>query len=290
MSETNASDASRNIATEFMKEWVVNLFQAGLCGGTMARSYLADLGIPGERIFVGYDAVDNDQFARGAERVRGTEAFPGQSDPAWRGRCFLACARFLPKKNLPRLVEAFALYRRSAGTDAWPLVLLGEGPMRGDLERQRTRLGLEGSFDMPGFKQYDDLPLYYGNAGAFVHASTTEQWGLVVNEAMASGLPVLVSERCGCAPDLVEEGRNGYTFDPDDTDALARLMLHVTSDACDRAAMGRASSAIIARWSPQRFADGLRLAVQAALDAPLPRIGLLRGTFLWALSHRSAWA
>jgi 1,2-diacylglycerol 3-alpha-glucosyltransferase len=55
-----------------------------------------------------------------------------------------------------------------------------------------------------------------GLASAFIQASTTEQWGLVVNEAMASGLPVLVSERCGCAPDLVKNGVNGYTFDPYD--------------------------------------------------------------------------
>ena len=78
---------------------------------------------------------------------------------------------------------------------------------------------------MPGFKQYDELPIYYGLAGAFIHASTTEQWGLVVNEAMAAGLPVIVSERCGCAPDLVENGRNGFTFDPYDVDALTHLML-----------------------------------------------------------------
>ena len=129
---------------------------------------------------------------------------------------------------------------------------------------------------MPGFKQYGELPLYYANAGAFVHASTTEQWGLVVNEAMASGLPVLVSERCGCAPDLVETGRNGYTFDPHDVDALARLMLDMASDACDRAAMGRASREIVARWSPATFAEGFGGPSVAALDAPLPRPGLAR--------------
>jgi glycosyltransferase involved in cell wall biosynthesis len=192
----------------------------------------------------------------------------------------------VPKKNLPRLIEAFARYRQTAGPSAWPLELLGDGPMRGELERTRAAHSLETALVMPGFVQYGGLPSYYGNAGAFVHASTIEQWGLVVNEAMAAGLPVLVSERCGCAPDLVEEGRNGHTFDPYDVDALAGLMLKVVSGARDRAAMGEASRQIIARWSPETFAEGLERAVRAALDLPLQRPGLLERMLLWALSHR----
>jgi glycosyltransferase involved in cell wall biosynthesis len=158
--------------------------------------------------------------------------------------------------------------------------------MRADLERRRAELGLEASLGMPGFRQYDELPRYYGAAGAFVLASTTEQWGLVVNEAMAAGLPVLVSERCGCAPDLVEPGRNGYTFDPHDTQALARLMLEVASDACDRAGMGAASRAIVARWGPDRFAAGLEAAARTALTAPRRRASVADRLLLRALAWR----
>ena len=93
---------------------------------------------------------------------------------------------------------------------------------------------LAGDVILAGFKQYDELPAYYGLASAFVHASTTEQWGLVVNEAMASGLPVLVSDRCGCAPDLVEDGVNGFTFDPYDVEALAGLMQRVAAMTDER--------------------------------------------------------
>ena len=108
----------------------------------------------------------------------------------------------------------------------------------------------------------------------------------MVNEAMASGLPVLVSERCGCAPDLVEDGRNGHTFDPRDTGGLAGLMSELASDGYDRAAAGKASQEIIAGWSPQTFAEGLRLAASAALEAPRRRANALDKTLLWALSHR----
>ena len=123
-------------------------------------------------------------------------------------------------------------------------------------------------------------------ASAFVHASTTEQWGLVVNEAMAAGLPVLVSNRCGCAPDLVRDGVNGFTFDPYDVDRLADLMLKVSSDQCDREAMGQASRAIIKDWGPERFADGLMQAVAVARSRPLPRASWLDRSLLWALVHR----
>src|SRR5206468_501416 len=101
----------------------------------------------------------------------------------------------------------YARYRMAAGPGAWSLVVLGDGVLRGDLEQLRTELNLGDHVLFPGFKQYDELPAYYGLATAFIHASMVEPWGLVVNEAMAAGLPVLVSARCGCAWDLVEEGR-----------------------------------------------------------------------------------
>ena len=103
------------------------------------------------------------------------------------------------------------------------------------------------------------MPAYYGLASAFVHASTTEQWGLVVNEAMASGLPVLVSNRCGCAPDLVQEGVNGFTFDPYNVEQLAQLMLKISAfQTFSLSTFGAASRRIIADWGPERFASGLR--------------------------------
>ena len=139
---------------------------------------------------------------------------------------------------------------------------------------------------MPGFKQYDELPAYYARAGAFIHASTTEQWGLVVNEAMASGLPVLVSNRCGCAADLVREGENGWTFDPTSDDQMADLMLRIASDEKARVQMGAKSREIIAEWGPERFASGVKAAVDAALAAPKKKVGLLDRLILNVLSRK----
>ncbi len=119
-----------------------------------------------------------------------------------------------------------------------------------------------------GFKQYDELPVYYALAKVFVLASTTEQWGLVVNEAMASGLPVLVSSRCGCAADLVAEGVNGFGFDPVNVRQLAELMLRCANPATDLAGMARASREKVASWGVERFAAGLKQAAEQAIQAP----------------------
>jgi glycosyltransferase involved in cell wall biosynthesis len=190
-------------------------------------------------------------------------------------RYFLASNRFITKKNLPGLLHGFAGYRKVAGLDPWDLVLLGDGPLRSEVERLIEELGLCGAVHLRGFKQYADLPTYYGLAQAFVHASTSEQWGLVVNEAMAAGLPVLVSDRCGCAPDLVADGRNGFTFPPRDHSQLAGLMVQLAAEPDRRIEMGLASQAHIRLWGPERFADGFWAAAGAALAAPRRRPRLL---------------
>ena len=108
---------------------------------------------------------------------------------------------------------------------------------------------------LPGFKQYPELPLYYGLAGAFVLPSLTEPWGLVVNEAMAAGLPVVVSDRCGCASDLVRPGENGFAFDPCDIEQLAALLGQFRAEYNDRPHQGLGLPGL----SPNEYADRLWL-------------------------------
>ena len=285
MSDSTIDDAPRHWWREKTKGRLVRLCGAALVGGEKHRSYMKRLGMMEERIFTGYDAVDNEHFARGAKAARKDETVQ-RAQHSLPKRYFLASCRFVEKKNLFRLLEAFARYRQRAGAGAWDLVLLGDGELRAAVEQRIRKLGVSNPVKLPGFKQYDDLPVYYGLAGAFIHASTVEQWGLVVNEAMAVGLPVVVSKRCGCVPDLVVSGRNGFCFDPYDVEGLARLMGLVASDKCDRRAMGLASREIIARWSPQNFAKNLAKAVNAACTAPQPKAGLLARGILQTLVRR----
>jgi 1,2-diacylglycerol 3-alpha-glucosyltransferase len=267
MSDSQASDRARTWARETVKKRIVNMCSSGLVGGAPHAGYLAALGMPRDRIFAGYDVVDNDYFSTQSDDVR-------QDATGWRrrlklpGKYFLACNRFIAKKNLAGLLRAYFAYRRRAGPKAWKLVLLGDGPLKPQLLAQIAQLGLAADVLLPGFKQYDQLPAYYALAGAFVHASVTEQWGLVVNEAMACRLPVLVSECCGCVPDLVSNGKNGFTFNPLDTPGLAQCLLRIAGGEHDLAALGGAGREIIAQWSPETFAVNLKQAAETAMAIP----------------------
>jgi glycosyltransferase involved in cell wall biosynthesis len=194
---------------------------------------------------------------------------------------FLASARFIEKKNLPRLIAAYAEYRRrsevrnqksdvSEEKALWDLVLLGDGPLKTDLCRLISDLRLQEHVHLPGFKPYDELPVYYASANAFVHASTAEQWGLVVNEAIASGLPVIVSDRCGCAPELVNG--NGFTFDPTNENELAARLLEMASlSDQERNHLADNSYRIAANFAPERYGEGLQRAANVAKGIPQRR-------------------
>lgn len=166
-------------------------------------------------------------------------------------------------------------------------MLLGDGDLRFSVFNLRSSLGLDACVHLPGFKQYDELPAYYGCASVFIHASITEQWGLVVNEAMASGLPVLVSNRCGCAQDLVQEGVNGFTFDPYNVEQLAELMLRISAfQDVSLSAFGDASRKLISNWGLERFAEGMSQAVRTALLSPRRSTGFLDQLLLRFLTYK----
>jgi 1,2-diacylglycerol 3-alpha-glucosyltransferase len=262
MMDSKYDDYPRRPWKEWAKRRVMSLFDGAIVAGIHSKAYAAFLGIPAKRIFVGYDVVDNDYFSLQAEAVR-------ENAPHLRERYllpenyFLAIGRFDAKKNFLRLLEAYSRYRQDYGDEAWGLVICGAGPLEYELKLKANQLNLH-QVQFPGFAQITDLPVYYGLARCFIIPSShSEQWGLVVNEAMGSGLPVLVSRACGCAPDLVQDGVNGYTFDPYDTGGLAQLMRKMSSGDLDLKAMGEASRTIIAAFSLETFAQNIFKAVEA---------------------------
>jgi glycosyltransferase involved in cell wall biosynthesis len=287
MSESSMEDSARCYFAEAVKARVLTLFGASLVGGRRHREYLENLGVAPSRIFEGYDAVDNDHFQSGSERAR-LAADTLREALRLPRFFFLACARFESKKNLERLVEAYAAYRKHASTKAWQLVIVGDGMLRPEVVAISQELGLTESVRLPGSICYEELPAYYGLAKVFIHASTTEQWGLVVNEAMASGLPVLVSERCGCVPELVRPGCNGFTFDPLNTEDIAAKMVEISGPHCDTKLMGMESQKIVSEWGPSRFAAGLTLAAIAAMKAPRSKPRLFDRALLRVLMQHSS--
>ncbi|MGY6529655.1 MAG: glycosyltransferase family 4 protein [Cyanobacterium sp.] len=257
LSESKEDDEPRIWWKEEIKSFLVNKYSSALVGGSPHKRYLLKLGFPEDPIFMGYDVVDNSVFH--PNKIK-------QLPSPIRKPYFLSINRFVPKKNLSLLITAYAHYHQQVGDKAWDLVLCGDGELRPQIEGLIKQYQLENHVHLPGFLQQDELLPYFAHAQTFIHASTTEQWGLVVNEAMAAGLPVIVSNRCGCFEDLVMEGVNGFGFNPENQEELTSLMVKISSGKVDLESMGKASLQHIEKYSPDYFAQGLKSAIDFAMN------------------------
>jgi glycosyltransferase involved in cell wall biosynthesis len=261
MSETKADDHRRLVWKELVKRFILKKVDAALVGGRSQADYLTNLGFPRKRIHLGYDVVDNAFFAGSAAKSRANRDHlrPSLGLPK---DFFFACTRFLPRKNIDGLLRAYSLYRTRATKPLWGLVIAGSGDEEGRLHTLERELGLQGVV-WPGFVQYSELPVYFGLAGAFVHPAKSEPWGLVVNEAAASGTPLLISRTVGATYELVRDGENGFLFDPTNVEEIARTLLKVASmTVARREAMGLQAQQIASAWGPERFASGLLAAAE----------------------------
>jgi len=282
MSETREVDGQRVWWKEWGKTRVVRRFDGALVGGKSHRDYLAKLGMSAERVRFGYDVVDNAYFATEAAKEKSRDLGMEVETRKY----FLASSRFVERKNLDQLVEAYArlIHQPSVLSHrplVWDLCLLGNGELKGSLIAHAGKLGLRveecapwelktehrklevpGTSPVvffPGFRQIDELPRFYAHAGCFVHPALEEPWGLVINEAMACGLPVLAGNNVGAAEELVENRVNGWKFHATQTDEMVACMERVASlSEEERRALGRESARILEERCPtEAFGKGL---------------------------------
>lgn len=280
-SESKRDDATRFAPIEWLKGRLVRSYDAYLVAGSPHEAYLRSMGVASAAIFQGNNAVDNHLFSEVVAQIHGGELpIEGGLKQA---SYFLANNRFIPRKNILRLVQAYADYRRSV-PDPWALVLVGDGPTWSSVREWARENAVQGVV-MPGFIQVEGVAEYYARAGCFIHPAEQEQWGLVVNEAMAAGLPVLVSRTAGSRYDLVEEGRNGNTFDPLSIEEIREALLSIhRAPSSYLESAGRRSKEIIKHWGPERFGTALVAALEyARSNAPKKRGGSAgHKIILWA--------
>lgn len=270
MSDSQAIDFPRTRIKEWFKSRLLRLFSSALVAGERHRDYLVGLGFDFEMITLGYDVVDNQHFTKAREKVK-LDPQSYRTEYRLPQRYIFCCARLIEKKNLNYLIDSYHRYLNGIGPGdvVRDLVLAGDGPLRQELANKISHLGLTDRVHLPGFIQYEELPLYYALADCFVLPSVSEQWGLVVNEAMASGLPVIVSDRCGCADDLVEQNVNGLVFDLSNDNELADKLNEILSDDALLHKKGKESLRIIADWSLDRFSDSAIKSAKLAVKNPV---------------------
>jgi glycosyltransferase involved in cell wall biosynthesis len=233
----------------------------GLHVGAQNRRYFLHFGMPTHRLFAASHCVDNCLFRERAAALTpqrdAIRAHFGVIDDA---SVVLFCGKLIEKKQPLLLVEAYERVRQEH--PCW-LLMVGEGAERAAVEDLVARRRIPGVL-MAGFLNQSELPAAYTAADLLVLPSAWhETWGLVVNEAMNFGLPIVVSDKVGCAEDLVHSGWNGFVVPHRDVAALTEAIETLVASPERRAEFGARSRALVDAYSVERCADGI---VAACLD------------------------
>lgn len=261
--ESTVADTSRGGLKESLKRGILRLCDGFFCFGSPQADYLMQLGVPTRKILLRKTAVDNHALLTAYTKAILHRA-EQQQKAAMHPHNFVFVGRLIEPKNLPALLVAFAGAIQQTGNAEWGLVFLGDGPLKAELDRQTNALNLTDRVRFLPATHWYRVPDTLALCDVLVLPSRSEPWGLVVNEAMVCGMPVLVSERCGCAKDLVCDGQNGFLFDPDQpdqlTDRLVQLMQLTDNEREDR---GNVSQEVIKSWSVDAVAAAMLAGFQS---------------------------
>ena len=180
---------------------------------------------------------------------------------------FLYVGRLSAEKGLDTLLEAFA--KVWAQNTKATLILVGSGILNNTLEQQARTLGISNAVLFAGSKSGEALFEEYAKATAFVLPSTSEPWGLVVNEALSYGCPVIVSDSCGCVPELVITGQTGYVHETGNVPDLAAKLWAATTQFSNIEATAQTCLALIRDYTPDKAADQILLGCREILQKRL---------------------
>ena len=254
-SESNAQDQRRGHSlVESLKTKFLRNCSGIVVPGRSAREYLRGHRIDESTIFTAPNAVDNDLFASAAAAARQNETAV-RRELALPERYFLFVGRLVREKGVFELLLAYAKLDESMRREVG-LVLVGDGECRQALQEQGSAVS-PGVVRFAGFAQREQLAVYYALAETLILPTYTDTWGLVVNEAMACGLPVILSRAAGSAADLVMENWNGLLVDPKDVSSLMLAMRTIADQPGLRATMRANSAQHIARYSPGEWSSGI---------------------------------
>ena len=257
--DSTYNDRKHSFPKEQLKHFFLKHFDAFLAPGERTKQYLEFMKVDSSKIVkIGY-SVNNDYFIRQYQQHYDNKENLLKDLKIQKKSNFIFIGRFAPEKNIFTLLNAFLNLKNNK----WGLLLLGDGQLREDIKSFIKENKLEDNILLPGFIQHDDIVKYFIASDVFILPSLSEPWGLVVNEAMLCRLPVIVSTKCGCQPELVKEGLNGFSFDPNNEQYLATVMQEFVDGNFNINSMGDASLKIILEHSPDIIAQKIATGIEA---------------------------
>jgi glycosyltransferase involved in cell wall biosynthesis len=263
---TSRDQRKAGVLAEFVKRQFVHSCSAFAVPGKSAFEYVASMGVPGERIHTAPNAVDNLRFANLARSAREREA-QCRTDLGLPPRYFVYAGRVTREKGVFHLLEAYTRLEPEL-REEMGLVLVGEEIAKNELMQNAAKI-YPGTVFFPGFVQRDQLAVFYALAEVLVFPTLSDTWGLVVNEAMACGLPIIATDVAGCVADLVQDRDNGYVVPSANIGKLAEAMAAFARDPELASRMGERSARLIEGFSPECCAAGLATAAGVALSVSL---------------------
>jgi glycosyltransferase involved in cell wall biosynthesis len=262
-SQLRDDSAAKRVLKRLLYPRLLTRFEACLSVGERSAEYFRYYGA--RRIIPAPHFIDNAAFT---ERAIVARARRDTTRHRWginrTSMVVLFAGKLIPRKRPLDLIRAVR------GLLGIHLIIVGDGELKGECRRQTARFNIPSTFT--GFLNQTAITDAYASADVLVLPSGRhETWGLVVNEAMASGLPAVVSESAGCVPDLIRDGETGYSFHEGDIRDLRRILTYLVDHPGETARMGEAAAKRVAGYSPAAAAAGVLAAAEAAAGrAPWP--------------------
>lgn len=257
--DSTIDDRRHYFPKEQIKHFFLSYFDLFLSPGTKTKDYLQSMGVNKNRIVkIGY-AVDNSFYINEVEKINknNQNTLHTRFKP---NKNFLYVGRLSEEKNIFLLLNAYNTISKENNT--WDLTLLGDGPQKEIIKQYIIENNLEDRIYLVGFVQQVEIVNYYLNSDVFILPSKSEPWGLVINEALLCGLPVIISNKCGSVPELVKEGFNGFTFDPNNQKELEKLMREFIDGSHNTKIFGQNSKDIVNEHSPQKVAMKIKMSFE----------------------------
>jgi len=244
-------DYERSLWREVFKSFFLLPYMGAISSGRRARDYFRFLGLSARTVVTEYNTLS-------IERIRlqaGVAAAPG--GVPYGARHFTIVARLIEKKNLAMAIDAYSLYRGKA-REPRDLHICGSGVLEGELRSQVEALGLSSHIVFEGFVQTSSVSAVLGHTLALILPSKEEQFGNVVIEALAMGVPVILSDNCGARDRLIRVGINGFLIEPDNPRGLSSYMATLSDDIGLWREMSASCGSFAGLADSARFAEAVK--------------------------------